>query len=156
MDMDEGEEYDSGHLHDHGHESSHNCCDYNEGMDEEETGDSSLNKLNSILKEYGVDSIFPPLDGTALYSMMCKINHSCSPNVRVKYVFTREHGLVAELVALREIQPDEELVQSYIDQTMGKCLLQVSSTSDVLLSNLYHSFCSRYCRTSNCLGRLWV
>ena len=89
-------------------------------MDLEETGDPSLDKLNVILNEYGVDSIFPPLDGTALYSMMCKINHSCDPNVRVKYVFTREHGLVALLVALKEIKPDAELLQSYIDQTMGK------------------------------------
>ena len=114
QDMDE-----CGHDHDHGHGHCHN----HEEMDDGETGDSSLDKLNTILREYGVDSIFPPLDGTALYSMMCKINHSCSPNVRVTYLFTKEHGLVASLIATREIQPDEELLQSYIDQTMGTCAL---------------------------------
>lgn len=121
QDMDECEESACGNSHDHGH--GHGHYHNNNGMDDAETGDSSLDKLNTILREYGVDSIFPPLDGTALYSMMCKINHSCSPNVRVKYFFTKEHGLVASLVATREIQPDEELLQSYIDQTMGMCSL---------------------------------
>lgn len=91
-----------------------------EKMDIAETGDASLDKLKAVLREYGGDGIFTPLDGTALFSMLCKINHSCDPNVRVKYVFTREHGMVARLVALRDIDPDEELLQSYIDQSMGK------------------------------------
>ena len=121
QDMDECEESACGNSHDHGH--GHGHYHNNNGMDDAETGDSSLDKLNTILREYGVDSIFPPLDGTALYSMMCKINHSCSPNVRVTYLFTKEHGLVASLIATREIQPDEELLQSYIDQTMGTCAL---------------------------------
>ena len=124
QDMDE-----CGHSHDHGHGHCHN----HDEMDDDETGDSSLDKLNTILREYGVDSIFPPLDGTALYSMMCKINHSCSPNVRVKYLFTKEHGLVASLIATREIQPDEELLQSYIDQTMGTCsLLALAHVSSLI------------------------
>jgi SET domain len=91
-----------------------------EEMDVAETGDASLDKLKSVLHEYGADGVFTPLDGTALFSMLCKINHSCDPNVRVKYVFTREHGMVARLVALKDIKPDEELLQSYIDQSMGK------------------------------------
>lgn len=91
-----------------------------EEMDVAETGDASLDKLKTVLHEYGVDGIFTPLDGTALFSMLCKINHSCDPNVRVKYVFTREYGMVARLVALKDIKPDEELLQSYIDQSMGE------------------------------------
>ena len=108
--------------HNHDHEHSHGHQHEHEAMDDEETGDASLDKLKSLIRENGMESLFPPLDGTALYSMMCKINHSCYPNVRVKYVFAREYGLVAELVALREIRPDDELLQSYIDQTMGKDL----------------------------------
>jgi hypothetical protein len=111
--------------HDHGHNHS------NEAMDEQElhnadTEDLSLNKLNTILQEYGVDNIFSPLDGTALFSTLCKINHSCDPNVKVKYAFTREYGLVATLTALKDIITGAELLQSYIDQTMGKkCTLLI-------------------------------
>lgn len=88
-------------------------------MDVTETGDTSLNRLHMLLKENDVENIFPPLDGTALFSMLCKINHSCEPNVRVKYVFTKELGLTAFLVALKEIEVGSELLQSYIDETMG-------------------------------------
>jgi SET domain len=93
--------------------------DYHEHMDVTDTGDASLTKLYGLVREYDVENIFPPLDGTALFSMLCKINHSCEPNVRVKYVFTKELGLTAFLVALKEIHKGSELLQSYIDQTMG-------------------------------------
>lgn len=112
-------------------EHSSGCHDEHHHVDQEEmdvmeTGDASLDKLKSVMHEYGADGIFTPLDGTALFSMLCKINHSCDPNVRVKYLFTREHGMVARLVALKDIMPDTELLQSYIDQSMGeemKCCL---------------------------------
>jgi hypothetical protein len=93
--------------------------DDHEHMDVTDTGDASLIKLHALLREYDVENVFPPLDGTALFSMLCKINHSCEPNVRVKYVFTKELGLTAFLVALKEINKGSELLQSYIDQTMG-------------------------------------
>ena len=84
------------------------------------SGDESLDKLRALIKETGADTLFPPLDGTALYATMCKINHSCVPNVLVTYTFTQEHGLVAQLRTVRPIQPGEELVQSYVDQHMGE------------------------------------
>ena len=92
-------------------------------MDEENeqpTGDVALDKLRSLIRETGSDRLFPPLDGTALYSTLCKINHSCEPNVLVTYTCTQEHGLVAKLHALRPIVVGEELLQSYVDQTMGE------------------------------------
>jgi SET domain-containing protein len=64
--------------------------------------------------------VFPPLDGTALYATHCKINHSCDPNVIVKYNSCEDRGLIAELHALKDILAGEELVQSYIDQSMGE------------------------------------
>lgn len=67
----------------------------------------------------GADALFPPLDGTAFYLTTCKINHSCDPNVFVRYTTTLEDGLVAELVTLRDIPEGEELVQSYIDQSLS-------------------------------------
>lgn len=50
--------------------------------------------------------------------LTCKINHSCDPNVCVKYTTDPEQGLVAQLVAIRDIEIGEELVQSYIDQAL--------------------------------------
>jgi hypothetical protein len=121
--MDEGSE-------DEGSESNEECeeetCNHDHSVMNELvqldtlSGDVSLDKLRAIIKKNGVDEIFLPLDGTALYSIFCKINHSCNPNVMVKYVFTLEYGLVAQMVALREIKAGEELLQSYIDQKMGK------------------------------------
>lgn len=86
---------------------------------EEPSGDASLDKLRALIKETGPDALFPPLDGTALYATLCKINHSCDPNVLVSYTFTQEHGLIAQLHALRPIQVGEELLQSYVDQNVG-------------------------------------
>jgi hypothetical protein len=56
---------------------------------------------------------FPPLDATALYSTICKLNHSCDPNCTVEF----EEGTAAAAVvkAVRPIDADEELTISYVD-----------------------------------------
>jgi len=82
--------------------------------------DEQLQRLYAVLGREGLEGVFPPLDGTAFYSLVCKINHSCEPNVLVRYP-AAEPGeaarpLVAQLFALRDLAPGEELVQSYIDQ----------------------------------------
>jgi hypothetical protein len=77
-----------------------------------------LIELQEILINDGEDNIFPPLDGTAFYKTICKINHSCDPNCIVKYTSDSALGLVAQVVALRDIEEGEEMVQSYIDQSM--------------------------------------
>jgi hypothetical protein len=78
--------------------------------------DPSIAALREMIEEYGLDTLYPPLDGTAFYSVICRINHSCDPNVRVTYINCPLRGLLASLIALRPIAPGEELVQSYIDQ----------------------------------------
>lgn len=100
------------------------------------TSDEPFDNLKRILDDFGVENIFTPLDGTALFGMLCKINHSCAPNVQVKYSFTREYGLVAYLVALRDIRPDEELLQSYIDQNMGESLHSLMMISNTFLKKI--------------------
>lgn len=66
-----------------------------------------------------LDLLFPPLDGTAMYSTACKMNHSCDPNVIL--VYKRQPGwgakcpLTAFCVALRDIREGEELTISYTD-----------------------------------------
>ncbi len=82
-----------------------------------------LAQLDAWENEYaelgGFDALCPPLDGTAFYRTICKVNHSCEPNVRVEYTCLPDKGLVAQLVAVRPILPNEELVQSYINQHMS-------------------------------------
>jgi hypothetical protein len=82
------------------------------------TAEERLAKLKQVVENEGLENVFPPLDGTAFYTLICQINHSCNPNVLVKYAVT-ERGLVAQLHALRDIAPEEEFVQSYIDQHMS-------------------------------------
>ncbi len=76
-----------------------------------------------------LDALFPPLDGTAMYYTTCKMNHSCQPNVVVKYAsscsgggkFTRwgsNFPLVVSCCALRDIKEGEELCISYINEAM--------------------------------------
>ena len=66
-----------------------------------------------------LDILFPPLDGTAMYSIACKMNHSCHPNVILLYRRRSNIGpaypLTASVVALRNIEPHEELTISYIN-----------------------------------------
>lgn len=74
--------------------------------------------LRLIEDSGGFDSIFPPLDGTAFYSLICKINHSCIPNVMVKYATSSDFKLHVNLFTVKNIQEGEEFVQCYIDQDL--------------------------------------
>lgn len=82
------------------------------------TGDERVDRLRALIDQYGEDELFPPLDGTAFYFLTCKVNHSCLPNCLVTYASHESLGLVAQMNALRAIAPGEELVQSYIDQSL--------------------------------------
>jgi hypothetical protein len=78
--------------------------------------DDDLASLREMIDDNGLETLYPPLDGTAFYSLICRINHSCDPNVRVVYDSLPSGGLQARLVALRPALPGDEYVQSYIDQ----------------------------------------
>jgi hypothetical protein len=63
------------------------------------------------------DYMFPPLDGTAMYATICKMNHSCDPNAIVLYKrrgYGAKQPLTAYCVALQDIAEGEELTISYI------------------------------------------
>lgn len=72
------------------------------------------------------DEMFVPLDGTALYSLICCMNHSCRPNCMVRYPGRRGERrgdradpLVAQVVLLEDVEAGVELTQSYIDRELG-------------------------------------
>ena len=128
-------EGDDGNLG--GQEANHGCnndcdeCDHARDNEAEATNDGDGDDLNSNVDVQGddLDVIFTPLDGTAMYSTTCKMNHSCEPNVVVKYSFScagggkfarwgRNFPLVVSCCAIREINEGEELCISYINEDL--------------------------------------
>ncbi len=90
------------------------------GEDQKDSGDSQGDDL---------DLLFTPLDGTAHYYTTCKMNHSCTPNVIVKYSYSCSGGgkyvrwgknfpLAVSCCALKDIKAGEELCISYINEDM--------------------------------------
>jgi hypothetical protein len=64
----------------------------------------------------GDDALWTPLSGAAFYSKICKINHSCEPNVMVTYACTHTQGVVAQVEVLRDLTAGDELLHSYVDR----------------------------------------
>lgn len=52
-------------------------------------------------------------EGSGLYVTQSKINHSCNPNADIRFPFS---NYVLQVVALREIQANEEISISYLDE----------------------------------------
>lgn len=108
------------------------CCSSTReeaGEDDAEDADGSaedpIGLLKTAVESGDTEALFAPLDGTALYSLICCMNHSCRPNCVVRYPGRKKfHGgeaepLVAQVVLLEKIDAGKELTQSYVDQTMG-------------------------------------
>lgn len=74
------------------------------------------------------DNLFTALDGTALYTLICCMNHSCRPSCTVRYPgrrfsnscsnnktgTARADPLVAEVVLIENVSPGDELTLSYV------------------------------------------
>lgn len=92
-----------------------------------EATENSMAILRSIAGSDLNDVLFAPLDGTALYSLVCCMNHSCRPNCAVRYPGMRNRRgvggtadpLVAKVVLLEDVPTGEELTQSYVNVEMG-------------------------------------
>eukprot|EP00466_Bigelowiella_natans_P013507 jgi/Bigna1/76140/fgenesh1_pg.39_\ len=90
-----------------------------DGEEEEEEGEEEGDEgeemsIEDVLKNDDfVDSLLCPFDGAALFSLICTLNHSCSPNVVIDY--GEGFGPArANVVALRDIEAGEELCFSYL------------------------------------------
>lgn len=105
------------------------CCA--EDVGSASLGDDRIATLQKAAATERPDEMFAPLDGTALYSLVCCMNHSCRPNCVVRYprgicspssnnsADTRALPLVAQVVLIEEAAAGDELTQSYVDKDMG-------------------------------------
>jgi SET domain-containing protein len=59
-------------------------------------------------------ALFPALDGTALYSLVCMMNHSCRPGCEATYPEDGRGAVVARVTALRDLGAGEELCMAYV------------------------------------------
>jgi hypothetical protein len=95
-------------------------------MPDENVGSSMEDQESSIFEEENAyarlqlvagmaDEYFPPLDGTALFTVGCSMNHSCTPNVSPVWVPAGDASIQLHFVALKEIKEGDELNFSYID-----------------------------------------
>jgi lysine-specific demethylase 8 len=103
-----------------------------------------------------LDYVFPPFDGTAMYYMACKMNHSCDPNVIVLYKrggWGQQYPLAAYCIAYKDIVQGEELTISYIESgeplaqrqqdlanygftcTCPKCIAETKESSTIAINN---------------------
>lgn len=103
-------------------------------------GDDAMATLRSAVDGDGCcdddsgEGLFAPLDGTALYSLVCCMNHSCRPNCEVRYpgrtrgtgesdpldtAAVKAEPLMVKLVLLEDVSAGAELTQSYITKEMG-------------------------------------
>jgi len=77
--------------------------------DEREEVDSKVDQLWEDIEKHS--GIFTDCEGTGLYELQSRINHSCSPNVEIQFV---EGNARLSVKAVRDIAPGEELHISYI------------------------------------------
>jgi hypothetical protein len=118
----------------HSHKCHDDKCDEQHGNDhggDEQHGHDHGDDDKHSHEHWGdeLEELFTPFDGTAMYYTTCKMNHSCIPNVVVRYSYSclgggkrarwgKEFPLVVSCYALRDIDKDEELCISYIDSDM--------------------------------------
>ncbi|KAL1506485.1 hypothetical protein ABEB36_005844 [Hypothenemus hampei] len=106
-------------------------------------------KINNIVDTiyddmYAHTGDFLNSEGVALYLKQSCINHSCDPNAEIKFLHNNSRLF---LVALKDIQPDEEILISYL----GECEINRSrhSRRKLLMENYIFA-----CECSKCLEEI--
>lgn len=138
--------------HAHTYSEEHDCCSVEEGGRNASVGKSLCNAPHSGFRkdedplqivrsaiersrdDDEAERLFAPLDGTALYTLICCMNHSCRPNCVVRYpgIKARKsihgqdetgvriaHEMVANVVLLENVSKGDELTQSYVDDQLS-------------------------------------
>jgi len=83
-------------------------------LDEDEAYPSEGCSMGENYSEPHLQDIFPAFEGLGIFPNIAMMNHSCVPNANVRFGDDR----TAVVVALRDIQPGEELTISYIENDM--------------------------------------
>jgi hypothetical protein len=98
-------------------EEGHACAEHGEEEEEEEEEDMEVCDEDGGPAEGDGEEAgaFSPVEGTALFTLICSMNHSCAPNCVTKYAGGRGGPMFAEVVALRDLADGEELLHGYID-----------------------------------------
>lgn len=81
--------------------------------DQEHAFDVFTNDLYNKMDE--VSGVFLNAEGTGLYHLQSKLNHSCSPNVEITFPYSN-HTLAVK--AIEEINIGDEICISYLDECM--------------------------------------
>jgi hypothetical protein len=102
-DEEEGDD-DGGHGHSHG-EGGHS---HDAHMEEAVDGDD----IELEAEDDFVDRVLPKFEGVGLFDILSMMNHSCNPNVEIRYT---KGNNTAQVVALRDLYAGEEMEVSYID-----------------------------------------
>lgn len=86
-------------------------------------GELNLQEKQQTEVDAFIDAIYSTLDetvgqflnneGAGLYLTQSKINHSCNPNAEIRFPFSNSK---LQVIALREIKPEEEICISYLDE----------------------------------------
>jgi len=94
-----------------------------------------------------LDQIFIPLDGTAMFATTCKMNHSCLPNVLVRYKagWGSKRPLILQWIALKDIPKGEELCISYISNSSS-----LKERTEELLNYGFICSCPKCLRERSC------
>ena len=106
-----------------------NCAvaDDSNDFDDDDGDDQSLIDARAVLSDTNPSmdellevaaQILPSFEGTGLYTTACMMNHSCDPNVETVYAEDGRGPVIGRVVARRDINPGEELFQTYIDEDM--------------------------------------
>ena len=93
--------------------------DENDDDDKDEDDDDDSSQKDEVIlapDSFGpaicinLKTLFPSCNGTALFALTCCANHSCVPNVQLQY----NEDSTGVLVALRDLEPHEELCINYV------------------------------------------
>ncbi|KAJ0392502.1 hypothetical protein P43SY_006563 [Pythium insidiosum] len=104
-DHEDGEEHEHAHEHDHHHHHHHHH--HHEHANPEVEGEAD--EIDECCGDAEQD--FVGVEGTALFTGICTMNHSCDPNCTVIYMKDGK----AQVYAVQDIKAGEELCISYID-----------------------------------------
>lgn len=117
-----------------------------EQLDISEAGKEHVDRLiNHLYAQLeNTAGTFLDIEGSGLYSLQSKINHSCSPNAEIRFPFSNH---ILQVVALRTIQEDEEICISYFDE----CQIRRSRYSRQKYLQDYYLF---RCECEKCLEQV--